>query len=54
MASNDTGVTMGFRAVAVPYVPVGGAIGCGSPMLALPRSTPVGPSDRVRAPGLTR
>ncbi len=48
MASTDTGVTMGSRAVAVPYA-VGGA-----PMLALPRSTPVGSSDRGRAPGLTR
>jgi hypothetical protein len=54
MASTDTGVTMGSRAVAVPYAPVGGAIGCGSPVLTLPRSTRVGPSDRGRAPGLTR
>jgi hypothetical protein len=54
MASTDTGVTMGSRAVAVPYAPVGGAMGCGSPMVALLRSTPVGPSDRSRAPGLTR
>ena len=53
MASTDTGVTMGSRAV-VPHTPVGGATGCGTPMLALPRSTPVGPSDRGRAPGLTR
>jgi hypothetical protein len=54
MASTDTGVTMGCRAVAVPYAPAGGAIGCGSPMLALPRTTPVGPPDRGWAPGLTR
>jgi len=54
MASNDTGVTMGSRAVAVPHAPVGGTIGFGSSVLAPPRSTPVGPSDRGRAPGLTR
>ena len=54
MASTDTGVTMGSLAVAVPYAPVGGAIGCGTPMTTLPRSIPVGPSDRGRAPGLTR
>lgn len=54
MASTDTGVTMGSRAVAVPHAPVGRAIGYGSPMLALPGTAPVGPSDRRRFPGFTR
>jgi len=54
MASTDTGVTMGSRAVAVPHAPVGGAIGYGSPMRAVPSTAPIGTSDRRRFPGFTR
>jgi len=54
MASTDTGVTTGSRAVAVPTTPIGGAVGCGTPMATLPGSVPVGTSGPGRVPGITR